>query len=113
MLEDLGEGWYESPNHLLYGPGSIQGHRILHVMDHAHPNFGKPIHSVFDTGSDSILETVDDAWLNRGGATSVEQRGTRTTWVIPMGRQVGINGERNITVVVNNGDEAISAFPSS
>lgn len=110
-LQDLGAGWYESPNGLLYGPGSTQGHRITHVLEHGSPDVaGKTLHSVFDTGRRGILETVDEAWLQRGTAGSIRREGNRTVYEgIPMGRQVGTNGP--ITIVVRNGDEIITAFP--
>jgi RHS repeat-associated protein len=110
-LTDLGAGWYESPNHLLYGPSSAQGSRVLHVLEHGSFDAAKPVHSVFDTGGRGILETVDEAWAMRGDATSITHEGSRTTYVIPMGRQVGYDGETNITIVVQNGDEVITAYP--
>lgn len=111
-LTDLGAGWYESPNHLLYGPGSVHQHRILHVLDHAHPNPAKPSHTVFDPGGKGILELVDEAWLIRGTRTSIKHEGNRTVYVmIPMGRTIGTRGEKHITIIVRNGDEIITAYP--
>ncbi|GGK77709.1 polymorphic toxin-type HINT domain-containing protein [Mangrovihabitans endophyticus] len=110
-LEDLGAGWFESPNHLLYGPGSVQGHRILHVLDHAHANPDKPIHSVFDIGSRGVLDVIDEAWLLRGTNLLTKTEGNRTFYIIPMGRTIGTNGEQNILIIVRNGDEIITAYP--
>ncbi|MFJ9003365.1 putative T7SS-secreted protein [Streptomyces canus] len=113
-LEDLGDGWYRSPEGLDYGPGSAEGHRITHVMEHARENPSKPRHGVFDTGSKGILETVDEAWANRDLAVSVNHQGARATYVIPLNRQVGFNfGENYISITVEHGNEVITAFPRS
>ncbi|MEU0336380.1 RHS repeat-associated core domain-containing protein [Streptomyces sp. NPDC006193] len=50
-LADLGGGWYRSSEGLDYGPGSAEGHRITHVMQHTRDNPAKPAHGVFDTGN--------------------------------------------------------------
>jgi len=113
-LTDLGDGWYRSPAGLDYGPGSAEGHRILHVMEHARENPSKPRHGVFDTGSKGILETVDEAWDRRDLAVSVNQQGARSTYVIPLGRRVGLyDGEEYISITVEHGNEVITAFPRS
>ncbi|WP_175408932.1 putative T7SS-secreted protein [Streptomyces sp. TRM64462] len=114
QLHDLGDGWYRSAAGLDYGPGSAEGHRIIHVMQHAHENPNKPRHGVFDTGTSGILETVDTAWLRRDLAVDVREQGARTTYIIPMSRQVGYNfGEDFISITVENGNEVITAFPRS
>ncbi|WP_328357826.1 DUF6531 domain-containing protein [Streptomyces sp. NBC_00445] len=113
-LEDLGDGWYRSPEGLDYGPGSAEGHRISHVMEHARENPSKPRHGMFDTGNKGILETVDEAWANRDLAVSVNQQGARTTYIVPMDRQVGFNlGEEYMSITVEHGNEVITAFPRS
>ncbi|WP_078917412.1 DUF6531 domain-containing protein [Streptomyces sp. NRRL S-813] len=113
-LEDLGGGWYRSPEGLDYGPGSAEGHRITHVMQHTRENPAKPAHGVFDTGNKGVLETVDEAWSRRAMAVSVNQQGARTTYIIPMGRQVGYNpAEEYVSITVEHGNEVITAFPRS
>ncbi|MFK0067706.1 DUF6531 domain-containing protein [Streptomyces sp. NPDC091046] len=113
-LTDMGGGWYRSPAGLDYGPGSAEGHRILHVMEHARENPAKPRHGVYDTGSKGILETVDEAWDQRDLAVSVNQQGARSTYVIPMNRRVGMNeGEDYLSITVEHGNEVITAFPRS
>lgn len=113
-LDDLGGGWYRSPEGLDYGPGSAEGHRITHVMQHTRENPAKPAHGVFDTGNKGVLETVDEAWSRRAMAVSVNQQFARTTYIVPMGRQVGYNaGEEYISITVENGNEVITAFPRS
>ncbi|MGK5532876.1 hypothetical protein, partial [Streptomyces sp. URMC 129] len=117
-LQDLGDGWYRTPGGLDYGPiqyGPDSGsHRITHVMEHAYENTSKPAHGVFDTGRQGILETVDEAWLQRDLAVSVRDQGARTTYIVPMNRQVGYNpGEEFISITVEHGNEVITAFPRS
>ncbi|MET9536049.1 putative T7SS-secreted protein [Streptomyces sp. NPDC006553] len=113
-LEDLGDGWYRSPEGLDYGPGVNGEHRITHVQRHGSEEPDKPTHGVFDTGSKGILETVDEAWSLRDGAVNVNEQGARTTYVIPMGRQVGFNPtEKFISITVEHGNEVITAFPRS
>ncbi|WBB52259.1 ALF repeat-containing protein [Verrucosispora sp. WMMD573] len=112
-LTDLGGGWFRSPAGLDYGPNDDKfGHRILHVLAHAYEDRLKPNHGVFDTGSKGLLETVDEAWQRKGLAVSVLEQGARTTYVIPMGRRVGYNPEEDfIQIVVEHGNEVITAFP--
>ncbi|MFF1482936.1 RHS repeat-associated core domain-containing protein, partial [Streptomyces sp. NPDC058301] len=113
-LQDLGGGWYRSKEGLDYGPGSAEGHRITHVMQHTQENPAKPAHGVFDTGSKGVLDTVDEAWRRRSLAVSVNPQGARTTYIIPMERQVGFNpGENYISITVEHGNEVITAFPRS
>ncbi|MEV4944366.1 putative T7SS-secreted protein [Streptomyces sp. NPDC053755] len=113
-LQDLGDGWFRSPEGLDYGPGRNGEHRITHVQQHGSEDPTKPSHGVFDTGSRGILETVDEAWSLRDGAVSVNEQGARTTYIIPMGRQVGFNpGEKFISITVEHGNEVITAFPRS
>ncbi|MEU0336379.1 hypothetical protein [Streptomyces sp. NPDC006193] len=47
-------------------------------------------------------------------AVSVNEQGARSTYIIPMGRQVGYNpGEQYISITVEHGNEVITAFPRS
>ncbi|SCL70724.1 Short repeat-containing protein of unknown function [Micromonospora chersina] len=118
-LDDLGGGWFRSPAGLDYGPNDPEfGHRILHVLAHAYENPLKREHSVFDTGSKGILETVDEAWQRRSMAVKITEtppnqwHGGRTTYTIPMGRRVGFNpGEDFIRITVEHGSELVTAFP--
>jgi RHS repeat-associated protein len=113
-LTDLGDDWYRSPAGLDYGRGAAEGDRILHVVEHACENPSKTMHGVFDTGPKGILETVDEAWGRRDLAVSVNQQGARSTYIIPMERQVGFNaGEEYISITVEHGNEVITAFPRS
>lgn len=47
-------------------------------------------------------------------AVSTNEQGSRTTYVVPMNRQVGYNpGEDFISITVEHGNEVITAFPRS
>ncbi|MEU4561953.1 polymorphic toxin-type HINT domain-containing protein [Actinoplanes sp. NPDC023936] len=111
--QDLGDGWFESPSHLLYGPGSAENHRILHVLDHMQPRPDKPVHNVFDIGDQNVFELIDEAWLRRGTAVFTDDPGNRTYYIIPMGRRIGTKGETHILIIVKNGDEIITAYPKT
>ncbi|GAA4082534.1 hypothetical protein [Actinomadura miaoliensis] len=100
---------YRSPSGLVYGEGSNEGHRILHVLEHGRENPNKPLHSVFkhDKG---VLDYVDEAWSKRYNVTPIQQ-GNRQVYIVPMGRTVGTQGEKYIRIVVQNGNEVVTAFP--
>ncbi|WP_345023009.1 polymorphic toxin-type HINT domain-containing protein [Actinomadura keratinilytica] len=100
---------YRSPNGLVYGEGSKDGHRILHVLEHGRENYQKAVHSVFKSDK-SPLEYVDEAWAKRHTVDPI-RRGNRQVYIIPMGRTVGTQGEKYIRIVVENGNEVITAFP--
>ncbi|MFF5260640.1 polymorphic toxin-type HINT domain-containing protein [Actinomadura viridis] len=100
---------YRSPQGLVYGDGSAEGHRILHVLEHGRENLNKPLHSVFKPDK-GVLDYVDEAWSKRHSVTPIQQ-GNRQVYIIPMDRAVGTQGEKFIRVVVQNGKEVITAFP--
>ncbi|MCP9958347.1 hypothetical protein [Streptomyces sudanensis] len=84
------------------------------MLQHARENPSKPAHGVFDTGRAGIFETVDEAWERRAFAVEVLPQGARTTYIIPVDRQVGYNpGENYISITVENGNEVVTAFPRS
>jgi RHS repeat-associated protein len=111
-LRVVEQGVYESRAGLRYGPGSIHGHRLWHVMQHGAPDAtGKASHSVFVGGRTDVLRTVDEAWIARGASPSTI--GGREVYVVPMGRTVGTAGERHVTVIVEKGtSNIVTAFPS-
>jgi hypothetical protein len=113
VLQDLGNGKFESPEHLIYEPGSKQKHRILHVLAHAFPDPTKKNgHGVWDLGSQGILEAIDEAWRLRGTSSLTPKiEGTSTFYLVPMNRQVGTKGERHILIMVADGNRLITAYP--
>ncbi|MHC1748087.1 MAG: RHS repeat-associated core domain-containing protein [Cellulosilyticaceae bacterium] len=111
-LKSVGNGAWESTEGLIYGQGSKQGNRVLHVLEHAAPDLTKPLHSVFNVSKDKVLGVVDEAWSMRSGVTPTLQKNENQVFNIPLGRVVGTNGETTIRIVVKDGtSEVVTAFP--
>ncbi|MFE5487961.1 polymorphic toxin-type HINT domain-containing protein [Streptomyces sp. NPDC056527] len=108
-FRNLGGDRFESPGGLIYGPGSTEGHRIAHVMEHTRPNPSKPTHSVFkDPDQAKVLGLLDEGWAKRGAPDPSDP----ARYVVPMGREIGTAGERNLRIVVVPGtNRVITAFP--
>ncbi|MEU2505173.1 putative T7SS-secreted protein [Streptomyces sp. NPDC007863] len=106
---DLGSDRYQSPEGLIYGPGSAHDHRITHVMEHAAPDPSKTQHSVFISSDQAdILALIDEGWAKRGAPDPNDP----ARYVVPMGRDVGTAGEQNLRIVVVPGTtKVITAFP--
>ena len=83
-LKLIGNNIWESIAGLIYGPGSKQGHRIKHVLEHAKADPSKPIHSVYNVSNNEILSLIDEAWLMRNSVTSVVQANRNEVYTIPM-----------------------------
>jgi hypothetical protein len=84
-LSDLGDGWYRSPAGLDYGPGSVQGHRILHVMEHAWEDPSKATHGCLTLVAKGLwrLSTkhgIIEDWLLNPESRAVERR-TSSPWI--------------------------------
>jgi hypothetical protein len=59
--------------------------------------------------TDEVVGIVDEAWVLRGAPVP----GDPGKYVVPMGRIVGTNGEKSVTIIVKPGTtEIITAFPS-
>ncbi|HEU5110494.1 MAG TPA: polymorphic toxin-type HINT domain-containing protein, partial [Micromonosporaceae bacterium] len=113
-LTDLGGGAYLTPAGLIYGPGSVHGHRIFHVLAHGSPDPSKPLHTVFHLRpGESILGMLDEAWVARDGTmlVGITDDGARAAWMIRMDRPIGTAGETHICLIIANLDEVITAFP--
>ncbi|WP_262534760.1 hemagglutinin repeat-containing protein [Agrobacterium tumefaciens] len=101
-----------SPAGLIYGYDKTFVNRIDHVLAHTQPDITKPTHTVFNARGDNVLALVDEAWAKRG----VSVPGDPGAFVVPMGRDIGTNGERNLRIIVaveNNvaTNKIISAYP--
>ena len=108
QLKSVGDGDFETPEGLVYGRGSVHGHRITHVMQHAFPDATKKVHTVFADGM-GTLKTADEAWARRG----LPDPGDPGKHVVPMERVVGTGGETSVTVIVKPGTSRIvTAHPS-
>ena len=124
-LRALDGGAWESAAGLRYGPGSAQGNRVLHVLEHAAdiPGRAGP-HGVFAGGRSRVIGTIDEAYgaARAGGpGVSVAQHGARTVYTVDMGRTVGfIGGQAGAALgnsaashvrLVLEGTNVITAFP--
>ncbi|WP_411384042.1 hypothetical protein ACK3BK_07655 [Pseudomonas sp. L7] len=99
---------WTTPAGLDYGQGSVQGNRVLHVLEHAEPNPAKTTHSVFSMDRKEILGAVDEAWLKKGSPVV----GDPGAYVVPMGRALGTSGETSIKIIVRPGtNQVITAYP--
>ncbi|WP_423251660.1 adhesin, partial [Pseudomonas viridiflava] len=99
---------WTTPAGLDYGQGSVQGNRVLHVLEHAEPNPAKTTHSVFSMDRKEILGAVDEAWLKKGSPVV----GDPGAYVVPMGRAIGTSGETSIKIIVRPGtSQVITAYP--
>ncbi|MBX8487687.1 DUF637 domain-containing protein [Pseudomonas cichorii] len=99
---------WTTPAGLDYGQGSVQGNRVLHVLEHAKPNPAKTTHSVFSMDRKEILGAVDEAWLKKGSPVI----GDPGAYVVPMGRAIGTSGETSIKIIVRPGtNQVITAYP--
>lgn len=102
---------WTSPGGLVYGQGSAQGNRLLHVLEHTVPNPAKPVHSVFNVNRNQVVGLVDEAWAARSGPGVLQANGNRV-WTVDLGRQVGTSGQTGVQIVVRDGTtEVITAFP--
>jgi hypothetical protein len=116
-VEDLGKLTYDSstkswrsPGGLVYGQGSKQGNRVLHVFEHLKVDPSKPVHSVFTVARNKLLALLDEAWAKRGAGV-LQSNGNRL-FDINMGRVIGTNGETHIWMIVRDGtSEIITAYP--
>ncbi|MGW2016705.1 polymorphic toxin-type HINT domain-containing protein [Streptomyces sp. NPDC001927] len=106
---DLGGDRFQSPGGLIYGPGSEHKHRVPHVMEHTRPDPSKLTHSVFkDTDQADVLSLIDEGWSKRGAPHPKDP----ARYIVPMGREVGTAGEKNLRIVVVPGtNRVITAFP--
>ncbi|BAL88206.1 hypothetical protein AMIS_29860 [Actinoplanes missouriensis 431] len=113
--QDIGGGWFESPASLLYGPASVHGHRIRHLMAHMGPDPDKEVHTVFDIGDDNLFAVLDEAWLRRGDAVYRDPPNAAfpNKLIIPMDRVIGTRGETHIMFIMKNENEIITAYPKT
>lgn len=127
LLVDRGRKVFKSTAGLLYKEGSADGHRIKHVLKHTEDNMSKPVHGVFATDDrDVVLEWIDRAFVRgqKGGrGVRVEEQGSRVVYTVDMGKKIGYvggqsgNRKRNpackyLRLVVQNGNEVVTAYPS-
>jgi hypothetical protein len=102
---------WKSTGGLVYGQGSAQGNRVLHVLEHLSPDPSKPLHTVFNVERNQLIGLLDEAWAARQGTGVLQANGNRV-FEIPMGRAVGPGGETTISIIVRDGTtNVITAYP--
>ncbi|MEZ6132285.1 MAG: hypothetical protein R3C59_26790 [Planctomycetaceae bacterium] len=117
---------FRSPAGLLYARGSVDGHRLKHVLKHAEDNLDKPIHGVYSGDMNQILEWIDQAFIKgkKGGkGVRVESEGDRIVYTVDLGKKIGyVGGQvgqrkgnpacRYLRLVVGEDDDVVTAYPS-
>lgn len=125
QLREVRRGVFESPAGLLYLPGSEEGHRIDHVMQHLADNPRKKLHGVFEGDRNRWLATIDEAWQKSatgGPLVRRQQQNNRTVTTVNLQRRLGYvggsegAGKRNpecrmVRIVTENRREVITAYP--
>lgn len=125
-LKEVGKKTFVSTAGLKYGPGSADGHRLLHVMKHAQDDLEKPIHGVFEGSKEEILAIIDEAWLlvkEKSKQVKTEEQGGRQVFTVDLKRRVGYTGgevgERKnhpvctkVRIVIEDENEVVSAYPT-
>ncbi|MEQ8208842.1 MAG: hypothetical protein RH917_03340 [Lacipirellulaceae bacterium] len=118
---------YTSPAGLRYTRSRADGHRIRHVMLHAHNEPDRPgPHGVFDANEPAeVLALIDEAYRMalRGENTKESKEDNGIKYEVNMGRRIGYVGgqkgarsrpknppARRIRLIVNE-DRIITAFP--
>ncbi|MEW4488294.1 hypothetical protein AB1L42_09450 [Thalassoglobus sp. JC818] len=125
FLVEVSKNIFESPAGLVYRSGSVDGHRVDHVLSHAEDIPAKPIHGVFSGDREEIFKLIDEAWKiaqERGPPqVETEQNRDRTVLTVDMKRAIGFVGGqsgkrqghpecRKIRLVVEDQD-VITAYP--
>jgi len=96
-LEKTGNDTWISPAGLVYQGRDPQGRtRVDHVRRHMRDipdREGR--HGVFDGGEEVAWAVIDEAWLNaQQRRMKADPEGSRSTYVVPMGRRIGYLGGR-------------------
>jgi hypothetical protein len=112
---------WTSPGGVIYGVGSEEGHRIMHILTHTVPNWAnKTNHTVWNVARHEVFSLLDEAWAKKGTwvqALTKNGQPDPLAWICEMGRQVGV-GNSTLTkirvVLIRAGtDEIRSAYPVS
>ena len=124
-LTEVGPKVFETTAGLRYGPGSVDGHRLLHIMEHAKDRPDKPVHGVFEGDEFKVRAMIDEAYLIADLRGPPQARktteGQRTIWKVDMKRKVGYlggqvgkrKGRPSLTGIqlVLEGQNVITAYP--
>jgi len=124
-LRKLNNTTYESTAGIKYTSGSVDGHRLTHLMKHAEDDLKRPVHGVFSVERKQILVLLDEAYqLGQKGKSKrvrIEKERNRTVYTVDMRKKIGyVGGQRGqrdkkpvcykIRMVLE-GNELITAYP--
>lgn len=111
-LKYNGDGTWTSSEGIIYGQGSKQGNRVLHVLEHTTPNPNKPTRTVFNVDKAEVIGLIDEAWINKGSGTL--QGNGNVCYEVDMGRIIGTNNEDTIIIITKGyTSEIITAYPKA
>lgn len=127
-LKTIGRDRLESPAGLVYEMGPGGEHRIDHILRHAQDDPSRPVHSVFEAERDGILALLDEAYelvlaeSKRVRKESDPERDWRTEYTVDMQREIGYEGGRSgrrkdfprlrrLKLILDNGNEVVTAYP--
>ena len=124
-LKSIGRDRYKSPEGLVYGPGSEEGHRLKHIERHTENIPNRPgSHGVFEGSMANFLTTIDKGYrmaISKGKGTKSRDEDGLTVLEITFEKKIGYvggsDGKRKGTPstkrlrIVLNGDRLITAFP--
>jgi hypothetical protein len=124
-LRSIGRDRYESPEGLVYAPGSEEGHRLRHVERHTEDIPDRPgSHGVFEGGMAQFLKTIDQGYRmakSKAKGTTIREEDGMTVMEVTFDKKIGFvggsTGRRNRTPstkrlrIVLSGDRLITAFP--
>ena len=125
-LTEIRKGVLRSTAGLIYGRGSVDGHRLDHVMEHARDNKEKPVHGVFLGTREEILAVIDEAYqiAQKRGPPIVQKEveRDRTIYLVDMKRKIGYLGGQvgdrknhppcRLLQLVLEENDVITAFPT-
>jgi hypothetical protein len=124
-LKSLGRDRYESPEGLVYAPGSEEGHRLKHVERHIEDIPDRPgPHGVFEGSMAEFLMTIDQGYQkasSKAKGTKIRDEDGMTIMEITFDKKIGFVGgsegrrkgnpsTKRLRIVLN-GDRLITAFP--
>jgi len=126
VLTEVRKGVLQSTAGLIYRRGSVDGHRLDHVLEHSRDNLDKPIHGVFLGDREEILAVIDEGYqiAQKRGPPIVrkEEEGDRTVYLVDMKRKIGYLGGQvgdrknhpacRLLRLVLEENEVITAFPT-
>jgi len=124
-LKSIGRDRYESPEGLVYAPGSEEGHRLKHVERHTKDIPDRPgSHGVFEGDMPTFLVTIDKGYrlaMAKGNGTQTREEDGLSVLEVTFDKKIGFvggsDGRRKGTPstkrlrIVLNGDRVITAFP--